>query len=559
MRDARDRDAMLGRLGRAPARHPRWHQLVPHEIADLWAGDIPRLTGRPADRDIYTSAGTAVSGLVERTGLDRARAKLAALGEVDRRDQESAISASLATGRDWGGHDGSGPLPMPLGGVAAEPVRLLAAACGLADQIVFRGMTDGATGTLARVNWLGLRLVDGTRWLVLPMGAGLAEGYLGVALFLAQLADLTGIGRYAEVARQAVNSVPPLLSTLAGQAGLLAATGRGSHDGLSGISYGLARMATLLADDELGEWATAAAELAAAPASATDGPGWADGSAGCLAAMTAVWNELGSPAAHDLARATADHLAELAERTDGGCVRGDGPALAGFAAGPAGIGWALVRFAAVSAEPAYHRAGVRAIACAVKRASRPARPAARTDGWCRGTAGLLIARSCLTGKAGHAELRADLFRLSRSPVLRDLSLCHGELGIAEAFVTLSPAGPDDRMSQVLRRRASLILDATHRHTRYCGTPGGVPTPGLLYGLAGIGYGLLRLGFPQRVPAMLLLEPTPAPGDGESARHRPPAPRSHDQTARPDTTTRTETINGGEHGKDRAAPGGNEQG
>ena len=56
----------------------------------------------------------------------------------------------------------------------------------------------------------------------------------------------------------------------------------------------------------------------------------------------------------------------------------------------------------------------------------------------------------------------------------------------------------------------LLLDALHRQASYCGTPGGVSTPGLLNGLAGIGYGLLRLGFPQQVPAALVLEPTPAP-------------------------------------------------
>jgi lantibiotic modifying enzyme len=32
--------------------------------------------------------------------------------------------------------------------------------------------------------------------------------------------------------------------------------------------------------------------------------------------------------------------------------------------------------------------------------------------------------------------------------------------------------------------------------------------GLLNGLAGIGYGLLRLGFAHRVPSILLLEPAP---------------------------------------------------
>lgn len=558
MRDARDRDTALNVLCQVPVRDPLRHGLAPHEVADLWTGDIPLLTSRPASRAIWTSAGVCVPDVLDRPGLDRVFDKLAALGEVDKRDQEWIISASLAARRARGGHRGSGPLPIPLVGVAAEPVLLLAAACGLADQIVFRGVASAAAKQPTRVNWLGLQFVDDARWLVLPVDAGLAEGYLGIALFLAQLADLTGIGRYAEMARQAVNSVPPLLSTLTGQAGLLATVGCGGNDGLGGISYGLARMATLLDDAELGDWATTAAELAAAPASAADRSDWAGGSAGCLAAMTAVWNELGSPTARNLARATADRLAELAECTDDWCVSEDGPALSGFATGPAGIGWALARFAAATEEQDYYRAGVRAIACAVRRASRPARATAdRPDGWCRGTAGLLIARSCMTGRASRAELCADLFALSRRPVLRDLSLCHGELGIAEAFVTLSLAGLSGAISHALRRRAGLILDATRRHAGYCGTPGGVPTPGLLYGLAGIGYGLLRLAFPQRVPAVLLLEPTPAPRHDKSVRDARPTLESHSQIAQ--TVTRKVTRKGEDSEQARDTPDADRQG
>ena len=38
--------------------------------------------------------------------------------------------------------------------------------------------------------------------------------------------------------------------------------------------------------------------------------------------------------------------------------------------------------------------------------------------------------------------------------------------------------------------------------------GGVETPGLMVGLAGIGYELLRLADPAVIPSILLLEPPP---------------------------------------------------
>jgi lantibiotic modifying enzyme len=122
---------------------------------------------------------------------------------------------------------------------------------------------------------------------------------------------------------------------------------------------------------------------------------------------------------------------------------------------------------------------------------------------------LLVAATCLDGEVG---LDRALTVLADRPVLGDLSLCHGELGVAEALTVLDAERFPD-VSLVQRRRAGLVLDAIDRYGPRCGTPGGVPTPGLLHGLAGIGFGLLRLGFPEGVPSVLLLEPTPGTARG----------------------------------------------
>jgi lantibiotic modifying enzyme len=411
------------------------------------------------------------------------------------------------------------------------------------------------------VNWLGLQPVEGTQWMVLPMGAGLADGYPGVALFLAQLGSMTGVRRYADVARRAVSPLPALLGALGGRPDLLATVGCGVAEGLAGIGYALARMSTLLDDPALGEWAEAAVRLTArlvvtgpgteglatefqvtgGPAAAEPDagwpplpPGWLDGLAGCLAAMTAVYAETGSPVAAAAARACADRLADLVQRTGGCCADGQQPVPPGFAAGPAGIGWALARFGAVTVDPGYREAARRAVWCA-------AHPVAGDggSGWCQGQAGLLVARSSLGGTGLYREARL----LAQRPALRDLSLCHGEAGITEALTMLAPAqtpaapaptaqapaaqpasGPaapaPDRLPPPWRHRAGLIVDAMQRQDRFCGTPGGVATPGLLRGLAGIGYALLRAGFTERVPSVLFLEPTPRAGPDVRSVPRP---------------------------------------
>jgi type 2 lantibiotic biosynthesis protein LanM len=501
LRDARDRDQALDPLRGLSAGHPLWRELAEHELADLRAGDIPLLTSHPATQDVWTSAGQRLPGLLDQTGLSGTLDIIAAMGEVDRRDQEWVISASLATRRPARGHLSSQPMPGRLTAIAADPVRMLAAACGVADQIVARGMTEQDAENRSRVNWIGLQLVDDIRWMVLPMGASLTDGYLGVGLFLAQLAALTGLPRYADVARRAVLPVAPLLDALAGNPDLLAAVGCGVT-GLGGISYGLARMSVLLDDDELRDWTDRAVRVTAGAADLTCPPWWMTGLSGCLAAMSAVAAELGSAAAEDVAKACADRLAALVESNGGSCLPGDEPVPAGFATGPAGVGWALTRFAGAAPASRYFQAGQRAL----RNAGAPPPVASGAGlGWCTGWAGLLIARSCLEG-VDVTELHAAGQALASRPVLHDLSLCHGELGITDALAVLGASAGRPRLTAGFRRQAGFILDAVGRRTRYCGTPGAVETAGLLSGLAGIGYGLLRLGFPGRVPSVLLLEP-----------------------------------------------------
>jgi lantibiotic modifying enzyme len=460
LRDALDRDIAFDLL-RAGTPHP----LRDHEQADLWAMDIPVFTARPASADLWTSAGQRLSGVLTAPDLTVARDRIAAMGDVDRRDQEWIISAALATHAPVGGHRPA-PARDGLAGTAAPPDRLLAAACGLADQIVAHGIEAGD-----RLNWLGIELVDDQRWAVLPMGAGLANGYLGVALFLAQVSELSEIARYGDVARRALRAVTPMFATLAERPDLV---GGGLH-GFGGIAYGLARLTTLLGDDELRAATRTAVELAAMAVKTPGAPGIATGSAGCVAAMTAVHAELGLTEAATLAEDSARRLADLVRDTGGEFVSG------GFADGAAGIAWALSGRDAGAARLALSHA----------------RSAPGDLGWCAGLAGLVIA-----GAADPAPLLAD------RPVLTDLSLCHGELGIAEALTVLATTGDrPEPVAAARRRRAGLVLDAIHQYGAGCGVPGGVSTPGLLSGLAGIGYGLLRLGFAERVPSALLFEPS----------------------------------------------------
>lgn len=511
LHDGLDRDRFLtqlfgqGQLADASA-------LAGHELAALWRGDVPYFHARAGDLTMWAD-GEPTTMPLHRSGVQAALEQIARFGEADRQDQEWIILASLATRRPVGGHRDAAALPGPWHGTAAPTERLVAAACAIADQLVARG----APGR-HRVNWLGLELVDDRQWLLLPMGASLANGYLGVALFLGQLAQVTGVNRYGEVARRAITATPRLLDLLSARPELVTAIGCGGLHGLAGVAYGLARLGVLLDDPAIGRWVDQAVELAEVAAADTAADDWATGRAGCLAAMSSIHAGLG----HDRAAALADSCADrLAEAVDGF----DTPQRpTGFAAGTAGIAYALHRYADTGAGTTRHADAARV---ALRHAVRPP---ADSAGWCAGSSGLALA---LAGRYDAARDRGEtspldppapaelVRRLADRPPSRDLSLCHGEAGIGEALTALAagPAGP--AAAAALRRRATLILDVLQWQTRYCGTPDGVLTPGLLTGLSGIGYGLLRFGLPARIPSALLLEPDPR--SAESADRAPTHP------------------------------------
>jgi len=455
-------------------------RLVPHEVADLWSGDVPMFTTRAGSTDVWTSAGQRLPGLLAESGLAAVTAKLHRMGEVDRQDQDWLIAATLASRERTADHRSGPSVPEPVRAAPPDPQRLLTLASEVADDIVARAVHDDG-----RANWLGLELLDGKHWTVLPLGAGLADGYCGTALFLAQLGQLTGLSRYPELARKAVAPLPRLLDLLTADPELAGEVGCGGFAGLGGLCYALARLSTLLADGDLVRWLAAAVPLVVA-ADDGRGAGLATGRAGGLASLLAVHAETGMPAALRSALTLADRLA----------ATWDGPVdrKPGLLYGAAGDGWALLRAAAVTGSARYAAAGHTAL-----RHDTGLTGQRHDIGWCGGLAGAVLAR--IDTEVDNQAVTV----LGEHRPLADTSLCHGELGVAEALIALAARG-DEWAAGYRDRGAGLLLGALEQFGPRCGTPRGVPSPGLLTGLAGIGYGLLRLGFADHVPSVLLLDP-----------------------------------------------------
>ena len=236
--------------------------------------------------------------------------------------------------------------------------------------------------------------------------------------------------------------------------------GLGLSHGYSGIALFLAQLGALTGRPEWLELAEAA--LSSAPALVTtlaESPGQLAAISGGFAGMGGVAYALG-------------RLSVLLDRTD-------------------------LRLAADLASDLAARAGL-------GDPPVPTHPDLFNDSWCHG-----LASRAAAGALDAPDLTIWLARLATSPPLSDLTVCHGEFGVLEALAIL--AGEEPQARATLERRAARLPDPIASGAAFNGTPGAVPTPGFLHGLAGVGYGLLRVAFPETVPSVLTLEDTVADG------------------------------------------------
>ncbi|MCX5398676.1 type 2 lanthipeptide synthetase LanM family protein [Streptomyces sp. NBC_00102] len=523
LRGWEERDVVLGALRDGDGWPTGRPELVEDEIAELWNGDVPLFTARPGRADLWTASGRRVAGALGRPGLDVVTERIRAMGPQDRARQEWIVRAAMAGRSRTEAHGGARPpLPRVVRRTPAgrcgpphrpgtwsrpDPGRLLDAARTIGDRLLMDAYRGAGTA-----NWLGLELLGDRYWRLQPLGADLGSGWTGVALFLARLAHHTGQERYAEAAREALRPLPGLLAALARRPDELGHVGSGGFAGLGGIAYAAASVASCLDDAEVRGLVEPAVALVGRAIEREEESGVAGGTAGGLAALLAVDRMTGSAPARRAAALAAERLLDAPP-----------PVRPGFADGRAGVGWALLRYAEAGGDARYGRAGAAALRVAALRAAADGR-AGGPPGWCRGAPGVALALADTGQAAADAVLSARLASAVRAAhrdgPLPAHGLCHGESGVLELlFHPAAAPGAAGRPTGARTAtgagawRAAAVVSAVERGALRYGTPGGTVVPGLLHGLAGTGYTLLRLGFAARVPSVLLLR---SPGDGPPA-------------------------------------------
>jgi type 2 lantibiotic biosynthesis protein LanM len=527
LRNALDRDRLFDRLWTAIEDAPLLAKIIPAEHQDLHRGDIPLFTTRPNSQDLWSSSHGRIVDFLDEPGLVRVRRRIQQLSDGDCARQLWFTRASLATLSKAGDQTRRRTYRPVEPAVAADRGRLLSAARKAGERLedlALRGDRD--------VTWIGLVMVNAQDWALSPAGPDLYDGLPGIALFLAYLGEVLGEDRYTDLAQAALASVRSVRERA--PAG---ATAIGGFGGWGGTIYALTHLSTLWRQPQLVAEAEAVVERLPALIERDRHFDMIGGAAGCISSLLALHHC--APSDRTLAAAVwcGDHLLAHAQRMPGGLGWiSEGVAaepLTGFSHGGAGIAWALLELAAATGDERFRAAGLAAIDYErslfsaaegnwpdlrnpeASRLNAGGVEASFATAWCHGAPGIGLGRLLCLRHLDDAQVRSEIDAALATTLARGFGynhcLCHGDLGNIELLLQAGVKLEEPRWRAEAARVAAIVLESIDRNGWLCGNPLGVESPGLMTGLAGIGYALLRLAEPKRVPSVLALSPPRAIG------------------------------------------------
>ena len=518
LRDALDREFLFDCLWKEVVQRPSLARAIPSEYADLQRGDVPFFTTRVNSSDMWNSTGEVLPRFFNETGLSLVHKCLLRFSEQDLERQLWFIRASLTTlslgtqELTWSKYSFTDTA------LLATPDRLLKEACAVGERLEVRALSAEH-----ETNWIGLTFVEERLWRMTPLGADLYNGLAGIIFFLAYLGKVSGEQRYTTLAHTALATLRRQLEQFRQHI-----TGIGGFTGWGGTIYLFSHLGILWQDSTFLTQAHDLVSLVRQHVAQDEAHDVMNGAAGCIAALLSLYYVAPSQETLEALQECGDLLLTHMQHMPIGVAwktLNNAQPLTGFSHGSAGIAWSLLKLADLTRQERFQATALQALeyerSCFSTQAhnwpdfrdfvvrDRVPGDHAYMSTWCHGAAGIALARLAslpyLKDAITREEIEVALQTTLDKSFGENHSLCHGDLGNIEPLVEASKTYSNNYSAHVTRL-SSGILSSMSQSGWLCGVPQGLETPGLMVGLAGIGYGLLRLAKPELIPSVLLLEP-----------------------------------------------------
>ena len=511
---------LLRRMAANMSSAPSDPAVINAEIDDLMEGDIPVFTTIVKEGRLEGPGST--SWLPRRNLIDSA---LERWRSADFELERNVIRASLVSAYVNDGWMPEGDSLLPASPRAGD---LDARRRQQAAKIVRGIVANAIVGDDGSAEWIA-PVLNQTGWSVQPLQQDLYNGISGIALLAGGYLRETNAGRadpvegledlFARVLhtlhlfeakqeklrRSGLKIRPPLAGAYIGIASqiwtylVLAQWGMDGGDGLERACALAEGIPEAVAIDKLCDVLS--------------------GTAGAIVPLLILARRTGEDRFLRMAAKLGDRLCELAQRKDEGVFWSQPQwkeGMGGFAHGVSGVGWALSKLADETSVTQYREIAMAAFAfedALFDEEEQNFLDLRRLEGaktaaaWCHGAVGIGLARLDLDPALAESSTRQVLRRTAAATWRLGMGwnhcACHGDLGAWELLegAIARGEGPKDVSALHLRE---LLLTSLENHGPCCGITRDAFPPGLMPGLGGIAYQLLRMHPDHGLPSVMTL-------------------------------------------------------
>jgi len=493
--------------------------VIQAEIDELLEGDIPYFSCLAREGRLHGPGGTnwlPSCHLVE--------AALADWRSADFALERKAIQASLVSAYSNDGWTSSGTSIMRTHGRGGD---LEVRRRRQAAQIIQSIMTNAIHANDGSVAWIA-PVLTATGWSMQPLEQDLYNGISGLTLLFGAYLRETAAGR-ADPINELDRLFAAALHTLhLGEAKRERLDGEGlkvrpdppgAYLGLGSRIWTYIVLAHWGLDG--GDGLQRAGKLAnqiPAAAAVDDVHDLLSGCAGAIVPLLTLASKTGDRNYVNIASQLGDFLQERAEHRNGQAywLSSKSPeGMGGFAHGVTGIGWALTHLARATGSAQYEQLAQEAFAFQDAlfdeqeqnwRDLRKLGKATTIAAWCHGAVGIGLAHLNLDSTLSQASTRKFLHRAASATWRMGMGwnhcACHGDLGAWELLnhaIAAGEATEELSSSNLL----DVILTSLEQDGPSCGMGRTAFTPGLLPGLGGIAYQLMRAHPEHDLPSILI--------------------------------------------------------
>jgi len=520
MRSALDRDLFFEQLWMATDNQKYLAKLVPFESQDMLAMDIPVFNAKPGERHLWTSTGDKIDNVLHQPPLDKVISRLKRLDAEESRRQQWIIRCALYSVTLAGRGPERSSFELLGSAQPAKATDLLSASESVAERIsalAFVGKNDAS--------WFSWKPIGNSHWDLEPMACAMYDGLCGVSFYLAYLGSINGDARTRELAEMSLTTARYLWQHYPQNL-----NGIGAFSGWASPIYLLMHLSQLWQRESLLTEAVELVEVLATHIEADEGQDIVSGAAGAIVVLLELYKLTSSQRVLDVAMACGRRLLSRAVSTKNGIawvLDESGPTpLAGMSHGTAGIAWALSSLGKTSGEQEFSQAAQQALLYErstfseaqqnwpdLRHGERPENTT-NEDGcffltaWCHGAPGIGLARLAMMDDWQDEQLLQEIetaiATTSEYGFSDNHSLCHGALGNLDLMLLASDKLNRPELGEKVNDVAGQILASHPQSGWITGLMYNLETPGLMVGLSGIGYQLLRIAHPDKVPSVLSL-------------------------------------------------------